>query len=261
MPPILASVENLTVRFHPHRQTLLLRQRIRNVFTARDGGSFLALDNVSFSAAAGEGIAILGQNGAGKSTLLSVLAGVLKPDGGVVRVGGRVGALLELGAGFHPDLTGRENLTLYAALLGLGRREIAERFDSILEFSELGGFIGEPVKNYSAGMRLRLAFSVAIHVDAPIVMVDEVLAVGDAAFTHKCIERVKLLRKEGRLLLYVTHATAGLDAVCNRAIWLHRGRLIQDGPVNEVAAAYNSFMADPERRFCDPASRNAPTVS
>lgn len=254
MPPVLASVENLTVRFHPHRQTLLLRQRIRNLFSPHEGGSFLALDNVSFSASAGEGIAILGQNGAGKSTLLSVLAGVLKPDSGVVRVGGRVGALLELGAGFHPDLTGRENLTLYAALLGLDRRIIAGRFESILDFSELGGFIDEPLKNYSAGMRLRLAFSVAIHVDASIVMVDEVLAVGDAAFTHKCIERVKGLRKEGRLLLYVTHATTGLEDVCNRAIWLHCGRLVQDGPVNEVAPAYHAFMVDPERRFRDPAS-------
>lgn len=254
MPPILASVENLTVRFQPRRQTLLLRQRVRNLFSRRQDGSFLALDKVSFAASGGEGVAILGQNGAGKSTLLSVLAGVLKPDSGTVRVGGRVGALLELGSGFHPDLTGRENLTLYAALLGLDRQSIRDRFGSIHEFSELGGFIDEPLKNYSAGMRLRLAFSVAVHVDAPIVMIDEVLAVGDAAFAHKCIEHVKRLRREGRLLLYVTHITDGLDEVCNRAIWLHRGRLIQDGPVNEVAAAYHEFMADPERRFRDPAS-------
>lgn len=252
---ILASVENLTVRFQPHRQTLLLRQRVRNLFSrGTGGGSFLALDRVSFSASAGEGIAILGQNGAGKSTLLSVLTGVLKPDCGSVKLGGRVGALLELGAGFHPDLTGRENLTLYAALLGLSRRAIEERFDSILEFSELGGFIDEPLKNYSAGMRLRLAFSVAVQVDAPIIMIDEVLAVGDAAFAHKCIEHVKRLRAEGRLLLHVTHATTGLEEVCDRALWLHCGRLIQDGPVEEVAAAYQEFMADPDRRFRDPAS-------
>jgi ABC-2 type transport system ATP-binding protein len=252
---ILASVENLTVRFQPYSQTLLLRQRVRNLFSrGAEGASLLVLDGVSFSASGGEGIAILGQNGAGKSTLLSVLAGVLKPDSGSVRLGGRVGALLELGAGFHPDLTGRENLTLYAALLGLSRHAIEERFDSILEFSELGGFIDEPLKNYSAGMRLRLAFSVAVQVDAPIIMIDEVLAVGDAAFAHKCIEHVKRLRAGGRLILHVTHATTGLEGVCNRAIWLHCGRLIQDGPVEEVAAAYQEFMAGPDRRFRDPAS-------
>jgi ABC-type polysaccharide/polyol phosphate transport system ATPase subunit len=250
---IVASVDNVTVRFQPHRQTLLLRQRIRNLFARDQTGDFLALNGISFQAHAGEGIAVLGQNGAGKSTLLSVMAGVLKPDTGSVQVAGRVGALLELGAGFHPDLSGRENLVLYAALMGLSRTEVAARFDEILEFSELGGFIDEPLKNYSAGMRLRLAFSVAAHVECPVVMIDEVLAVGDAAFAHKCIEHVKKLRASGALLVYVTHSIDGLDEICSRAIWLHRGALVQDGPINEVAAAYKAFMADPHRRFRDPA--------
>lgn len=251
---IAAKVEKVSVRFQPHRHTLLLRQRIRNLFERDQAGDFLALNGIGFEARSGEGIAILGQNGAGKSTLLSVMAGVLKPDTGSVRVAGRVGALLELGAGFHPDLSGRENLVLYAALMGLNRREIDSRFDQILEFSELGGFIDEPLKNYSAGMRLRLAFSVAAHVECSVVMIDEVLAVGDAAFSHKCIEHVKRLRAAGALLVYVTHALDGLDQICSRAIWLHRGSIVQDGPVNDVAAAYRAFMADPQRRFRDPAA-------
>ncbi len=260
MPMIVASVENVSVLFQPHKHNMLLRQRIRNLFQQDRGDGFHALNGVSFEASAGEGIAILGQNGAGKSTLLSVMAGVLKPDSGTVRVRGRVGALLELGAGFHPDLTGRENLILYAALMGLNKRDVAERFDSILEFSEIGGFIDEPLKNYSAGMRLRLAFSVAVHVDCAIMMIDEVLAVGDAAFAHKCIERVKLMRGQGRLLMYVTHATESLGEICSRAIWLHCGRIVQDGPVSEVAKAYAEFMADPNRRFGDPAASDAATA-
>ena len=251
---IAASVENVTVRFQPHRHTLLLRQRIRNLFSPNHSEDFLALNNISFQAHAGEAIAILGQNGAGKSTLLSVMAGVLPPDSGSVRVAGRVGALLELGAGFHPDLSGRENLVLYAALMGLSRAEVTARFDEILEFSELGGFIDEPLKNYSAGMRLRLAFSVAAHVECPVVMIDEVLAVGDAAFANKCIDHVKKLRASGTLIVYVTHSIEGLDQICSRAIWLHRGAIVQDGPVNDVAAAYKAFMADPHRRFRDRAS-------
>lgn len=261
MPMKVASVENVSVLFQPQKHTLLLRQRIRNLFSRGKSDGFYALNGVSFEARAGEGIAILGQNGAGKSTLLSVMAGVLKPDSGTVRVRGRVGALLELGAGFHPDLTGRENLILYASLMGMSPRGLDERFDSILEFSEIGGFIDEPLKNYSAGMRLRLAFSVAVHIDCTIMMIDEVLAVGDAAFAHKCIERVKKMRDQGRLLMYVTHSTEGLDAICSRAIWLHCGRLMLDGPVNEVAAAYAEFMADPHRRFRDPAASEAPTGS
>ncbi len=261
MPMIVASVENVSVLFQSQKHNLLLRQRIHNLFRRGKSDAFHALNGISFEASAGEGVAILGQNGAGKSTLLSVMAGVLKPDSGTVRVRGRVGALLELGAGFHPDLTGRENLILYAVLMGMSRRDVAERFDSILEFSEIGGFIDEPLKNYSAGMKLRLAFSVAVHVDCSIMMIDEVLAVGDAAFAHKCVERVKRMRDQGRLLMYITHSTEALGEICSRAIWLHCGRLMLDGPVNEVAAAYADFMADPHRRFRDPAASGAPTAS
>lgn len=250
---IVATADNITVRFQPHRHTLLLRQRIRNLFSSRHPDDFLALNNISFQARSGEAIAVLGQNGAGKSTLLSVMAGVLQPDSGSIQVAGRVGALLELGAGFHPDLSGRENLVLYAALMGLSRAEVLARFDRILDFSELGGFIDEPLKNYSAGMRLRLAFSVAAHVECSVVMIDEVLAVGDAAFAQKCIEQVKKMRDSGALIVYVTHALDSLDQICSRAIWLHRGSIVQDGPVNDVAAAYKAFMADPHRRFRDPA--------
>lgn len=254
----LISARNLSVFFQPQREQLLLRQQLKNLFSRMPQGHFQALRDVSFDAHAGEGIAVLGQNGAGKSTLLSVLAGVLAPSSGAAEVRGRVGALLDLGAGFHTDLTGRENLVLNAALLGLSRNEVAQRFNAILEFSELGDFIDEPLKNYSAGMRLRLAFSVAAHVDPATVMIDEVLAVGDAAFAQKCLRRVRGMREEGRLILCVSHSVAAIEGLCDRAIWLHCGRIVQDGPLKEVVAAYNAFMADPHRRFRDGFEQPAP---
>jgi len=250
----VVSVENVSVQFRPQKHSLLLRQRIRNLFKEDRTEMFYALRDVSFTAQQGECVAILGQNGAGKSTLLSTLAGVLMPDAGRVRVRGRVGALLELGTGFHPDLTGRENLALNGALMGLTREELDERSPSILDFSEIGSFIDEPLKNYSAGMRLRLAFSIAVHVDCSVMLLDEVLAVGDTAFANKCIVKVHELKAKGRMLVYVTHSLDSVHEICSRAIWLHCGRVMQDGPVAEVVGAYADFMADPHRRFRDPAA-------
>lgn len=245
------SLENVSVFFQPHREHLLIREQLKNLFSTVPQGHFRALRGVTFDASSGEGIVVLGQNGAGKSTLLSVLAGVLTPSEGTVRVRGRIGALLELGAGFHPDLTGRENLVLNAALMGLNRKEAIKRFDEILDFSELGEFIDEPLKNYSSGMRLRLAFSVAAHTDPDIVLIDEVLAVGDVAFAAKCLARVRKMREEGRLIISVSHVAGSVDGLCDRAIWLHTGRIVMDGPLAEVGRAYRDFMADPHRRFRD----------
>lgn len=245
----LVRIDNASVLFRPAHEHLLLRQHLANLFRQRKQGMFHALRGVTFSARNGEGVAVLGQNGAGKSTLLSLIAGVLPPSEGTVEVHGRVGALLELGAGFHPDLTGRENLVLNAALMGLNRKQVEERAAQMIEFSEIGEFIDDLLRNYSSGMRLRLAFAVAAHVDPQIVLIDEVLAVGDAAFAKKCVRRIREMREEGRLLICVSHATASLEGLCERAIWLHRGELVMDGPLREVSEAYAAFMADPQRSF------------
>ncbi len=181
---------------------------------------------------------IVGENGSGKSTLLKCLAGILRPDDGSVRVAGRLSALLELGAGFHPELSGRENIYLNAAILGFGRREISRRFDEIVEFSGLERFIDTPVKNYSSGMYVRLGFSVAINVDPDILIIDEVLGVGDAAFSQKCSEKFAELRNSGKTLIIVTHDLGSIRSLCDRAAWLQYGTLREDGAPGQVVDDY-----------------------
>src|SRR6266542_2508720 len=178
--------QNVSKTFSRHAHQVLLRQRIAQALRRDDSDRFYALKNVSFDLSRGESMAVMGRNGAGKSTLLSVVAGLSRPDQGSIEVNGRVAALLELGSGFHPDLTGRENVRLNASLLGLTRRRTAEVFDSIVDFAAIGDFIEEPLRTYSSGMVMRLAFSVAINVDPEILLIDEVLAVGDIAFQEKC---------------------------------------------------------------------------
>jgi len=180
----------------------------------------------------------VGTNGAGKSTLLSVIAGLAEPDAGWVSVAGRIGALLQLGAGFHPDLTGVENLWLNASLLGLSRKRTGEVFESIVDFAGIEDFIAEPLRTYSSGMVMRLAFSVAVHMDPEIFIVDEVLAVGDHAFQAKCQAKILELKRAGRTLIAVSHAAAGVADVCERAIWLDRGSIVSDGPLAQVVDAY-----------------------
>jgi ABC-type polysaccharide/polyol phosphate transport system ATPase subunit len=193
---------------------------------------------VSFSLEEGESLAIIGSNGAGKSTLLSLSAGLTLPDQGAVQVNGRIAALLELGSGFHPDLTGAENLVLNAALLGLSRRKTNQLFDRIVEFSGIGEFIGDPLRTYSSGMIMRLAFSVAIQCEPDILLIDEVLGVGDASFQEKSKEALVSFRRAGKSLLFVSHSPASVREMCDRALWIDHGSVMMDGSVKAVLEAY-----------------------
>ncbi len=201
---------------------------------------FWALRDVSFRVAAGESVAIIGRNGAGKSTLLRLICGLGRPTRGRARVDGRVAALLELGVGFHPQLTGRENLYVSAIVSGLRRAEVAARFDAIVNFAEITQFIDQPLRTYSSGMQLRLAFAVAVHVDPSVLIVDEALAVGDAQFQEKCADRIESFRRAGVTLLMVSHDMATVQRFCSRAVLLRHGHLVADGPVEQVAEAYES---------------------
>jgi len=204
---------------------------------ARDGG-FTALDRLTFDVEPGQIVGIVGRNGAGKSTLLKILARILAPTSGRVELHGRVGSLLEVGTGFHSDLTGRENVFLSAALLGMKESEIVKRFDEIVDFSGVEAFIDTPVKRYSIGMYMRLAFSVAAYLEPEILLVDEVLAVGDMEFQKKCVQRLDSLGQHGQTVLFVSHNMQAVARLCRRGLWVERGKLLQDGPMAEVAAAY-----------------------
>lgn len=207
---------------------------------------FWALRDVSFTVHKGEAVAIVGQNGAGKSTLFRILCGVTEPTTGSVQIYGRFAPLLALGAGFNPELTGRENIYLNAAIQGLRRKEIDAIFKDIVDFSELSDFIDIPVKRYSSGMATRLGFSVAIHTLPDTVFLDEVLTVGDAAFQEKCKVRIMQLREEKRTLMLVSHSNAAVRSLCSRAIWLQHGQLVMDGDSDEVTHAYEAALGLPE---------------
>ena len=200
------------------------------------------LDGISLTAAPGEVIGLIGKNGSGKSTLLKLMSRILFPDSGSVAMHGRVSSLIELGAGFHPDMTGRENIYTNAAIFGLTHQEITERLDAIIAFSELEEFIDNPVRTYSSGMYMRLAFSVAIHVGADILLIDEILAVGDAAFQAKCFERLMEIKAEGVTIVIVSHSMAQLERICDRTIWLDGGRICMDGAPNTVHPLYLEEM-------------------
>jgi ABC-2 type transport system ATP-binding protein len=204
----------------------LRRKRISTVFAA--------LDDVAFTVGEGESVALLGFNGSGKSTLLKLISGVLRPDAGTVLTRGRVAGLIEVGAGFHPDLSGRENVYLNAAILGMTRREIEARFDEIVEFAQIGEFIDTEVKHYSSGMFVRLAFSVAIHTELDVLLVDEVLAVGDAPFREKCRKKIIELSEAGKTLLVVSHDLEMVAELCERGILLSHGIVEYDGDVHEA---------------------------
>ena len=208
--------------------------------------AFWALKDVSFEIAQGETVGIIGPNGAGKSTALKLISRIIEPTSGRIEVNGRVGALLELGAGFHPDLTGRENIYLNGSILGLNRAQIRRKLDDIVAFAELERFIDVPVKHYSSGMYVRLGFSVAVHTDPEVLLVDEVLAVGDASFQRKCLERIDRMRSAGVTILLVSHSPENVRATCSRAIWLDGGRLIDDGSTESVVARYLTHTWDSE---------------
>jgi ABC-2 type transport system ATP-binding protein len=202
---------------------------------------FQALSHVNFEVKQGESVALIGRNGSGKSTLLKCISGVMLPDGGEILTRGRVAGLIEVGAGFHPDLTGRENVYLNGAILGMTKKQIDQRFDQIVAFSEIDKFIDTEVRFYSSGMFLRLAFSVAVFSDPDLFLVDEILAVGDQPFKEKCMRRIRELQNEGKTLVIVSHSEEQIRKVCDRAIWLSRGEVKFDGEVNEALDLMNQF--------------------
>src|SRR5271165_967576 len=209
---------------------------------------FWALKDVSFELSRGQVLGIVGRNGAGKSTLLKILSRITEPTAGRIRMRGRAASLLEVGTGFHPELTGRENVYLNGAILGMRKAEIARKFDEIVAFSEIERFLDTPVKHYSSGMYVRLAFAIAAHLEPEILIVDEVLAVGDAQFQKKCLNKVsQVTHEDGRTVLFVSHNSAALQRICSTGIWLNQGRLAGQGPINECLAAYlrtGSLRAD-----------------
>jgi len=228
--------------FHRHMGQLLLRSHFKRLLTWKDSVErFHALRDVSFQVEHGESVAVMGKNGAGKSTLLSLVAGLVPPDRGSVLVQGRVAALLELGSGFHPDLTGLENIHLNAALLGFSRKQTVARLEQIVDFAEIGDFSLEPLRTYSTGMVMRLAFSVAVNLDPDVLVIDEVLAVGDSGFQAKCFDRILDFRRRGKTILCVSHAAGMVQRLCGRAIWLDHGELMLDGPIDLVACAYEGY--------------------
>jgi len=245
---IAISVQNLSKCYHiydnPHdrlKQFILPRlQRLLGLTPKQYFKEFWALHDVSFEVKKGETVGIIGRNGSGKSTLLQMICGTLNPTAGSVQINGRVAALLELGSGFNPEFTGRENVYMNASILGLSNAEIDARFDDIVAFADIGDFIEQPVKTYSSGMMVRLAFAVIAHVDADILVIDEALAVGDAIFTQKCMRFIREFKKNGSLL-FVSHDTASVQNLCQDGIWLNKGKIEQIGDAKSVSEAYLQY--------------------
>lgn len=207
------------------------------------------LKQISFSVKKGEAIGLIGHNGCGKSTTLKLLTKIMYPDTGEIEMKGRVSSLIELGAGFHPDMSGRENIYINASIFGLTRREIDSRLDDIIAFSELEEFIDNPVRTYSSGMYMRLAFSVAINVDADILLIDEILAVGDAGFQSKCFNRLKEIKANGTTIVIVSHSMGQIEQICDRSIWIHEGELKAEGKPRDVHPQYLDYMEEQRRRI------------
>jgi len=229
-------------QFATLKSALLTRSLIKNL---RADETFTALNDVSLTVPKGRTLGVIGRNGSGKSTLLKLVAGITKPSTGSVRVDGRVSALIELGAGFHPEISGRENVFINGIMLGLTKREVARRFDEIVEFAEMQEFIDAPVKTYSSGMYMRLGFAVAIHVDPEVLLVDEVLAVGDEGFTHKCLDKFAEFKRRGKTILLVTHSLGLVERFCDEALWLDAGRIKGSGDPKRIVGAY---LTDIEQR-------------
>src|SRR5713226_2447537 len=208
---------------------------------------FPALQDVTFEVEKGEAIGIIGQNGAGKSTLLKLLCGVTRPTSGSIEAFGTIASILELGTGFHPEFTGRDNASLNATILGLSSAEVKRKLPGILEFSELGTFLDRPVKTYSSGMYMRLAFSVAVNVDPDILVIDEALAVGDGHFQKKCVDKIREFQQERRTILFCSHALYYISSICRRTLWLDHGRVMRYGPSLDVVHDYEQFLLQRDR--------------
>ncbi len=251
-------VDNVSKRFVIRKDKSIKERLVNATLSKQHREDFWALRDVNVSIAAGTTVGLIGPNGSGKSTLLKVIGGIIQPTSGTVRRRGRLAALLELGAGFHPDLTGRDNVYLNAAILGLTRKTTDQYFDAIVDFSGIEKFIDTPVKFYSSGMYVRLAFAVAVHVDPDVLLVDEVLAVGDEPFQRKCMDRIKAFQKEGRTIVLVTHALDQVADVCDRAVVLEHGNVIVDGTARE---AIRTLRADFDEQTAAQREQTAPAVS
>lgn len=241
-------------RFSTLKSALLSGDLIRQL---RPEETFQALNDVSFDVPKGATFGVVGRNGSGKSTTLKLVAGITKPTSGTVTVDGRISALIELGAGFHPEISGRENVFINGIMLGLSKREIQKRFDEIVEFAELSEFIDAPVKTYSSGMYMRLGFAVAIHVDPDVLLVDEVLAVGDEGFTHKCLDKFGEFKRRGKTILLVTHSLGLVERFCDEAVWLDSGVKKAEGDPQRVIGSYVTDVARQEERFLRAADEKA----
>lgn len=239
-------VENVSKEFSMQYTRTLKQMMVAKTRGQKTSETFLALQDVSFTVEQGESIGLMGLNGSGKSTLLKLVNGIMRPDQGSVRTRGRISGLIATGAGFHPQLTGRENVYMNAAILGMSARETDARFDEIAAFADIGDFLETPVGNYSSGMFSRLGFSVAVHIDCDIFIADEVLAVGDRPFKRKCLKKMEEVRDSGRTIFYVSHATESVRRMCQRVLVLEKGRLVFDGPTDEGIAFLHPEDEDDE---------------
>jgi ABC-2 type transport system ATP-binding protein len=248
LPEGTIHAEHIWKRFRKDRHRKLLRDEFERVLKGRHRGTASgwrwALRDVNVLAEPGESVGLVGANGSGKSTTLRILAGVTYPHSGRLQVRGRVGALIEVRAGIHPDLTGRENIYLYGSMLGLTRKAVASRFDDIVAFAELDSAIDRQVKHFSSGMQMRLGFSIAAFLEPDILLVDEVLAVGDANFQQKCMDRMRAVLQAGTTIVFVSHDLPAVEAMCSRGIWLHNGMVRADGPVRSVLSSYRRLMEE-----------------
>jgi ABC-type polysaccharide/polyol phosphate transport system ATPase subunit len=240
-PPAIV-LREVTKRFRAYQQIGLKNFVVRPSLLFRRPETFLVLDRVSLEILQGESFGVIGRNGAGKSTLLGLIGGIYRPTAGRIELHGRVSPLLELGVGFTPELTGRENIRINGVLLGLRRREVEERIERIIDFADLDAFIDQPLKTYSSGMQSRLGFAIAVHVDPEILLVDEVLAVGDAEFYEKCLDKIAELRRREVTIVVVSHAMEMIQNVCDRAAWIDQGRLMAVGSSKEVVDSYRAGM-------------------
>lgn len=233
-----------------HNRAVSLKERLifRDQLKTED---FWALKDISFTISQGTSVGLIGRNGSGKSTLLKLISRILYPASGYIKVNGRISTLLELGAGFHPDFTGLENIFFNASILGFTRKEIISKLEDIIDFAELGEFIDNPVRNYSSGMYTRLGFAIAVHVDPDILLIDEVLAVGDLAFQQKCLKKINEFRDGKKTIIIVNHSPKNIRDHCDIAIWLDHGRMKMIGPASEVTDAYEAFLGLRKDNFND----------
>ncbi len=235
---VVISVKNVTKEFTYYEdKAYFLKERLTNLKRNKKQ-KHVVLENVSCDITRGETVALIGVNGSGKSTLLKLLSKIIYPEKGEIVIKGKVSSLLELGAGFNTDFTGRENIYFNASIYGLGRKDVDKVIDKIIEFSELGDFIDSPVRTYSSGMYMRLAFSIAVNVEADILLIDEILAVGDQHFQDKCLKKMQELKEKKKTMVFVSHSMAQVKSFCDRAIWIYQGKMRMDGPTEEVTAAY-----------------------